>query len=190
MSDSDYWVASIDKKCAVFITNASVAVIADQGAGMGFTWARIGEVVVYSCYCTPNCTVQEFDLFLAVLENSIVYQPGAPANLVIAGDFNAHSSEWSSATMDRRGTMLTDLATSLGLAVCNVGSRPTYRRVNDASVIDVTLERAFPHRRLVSDWLVLEEIYYASDHLYIAFNMLTQTTHTSSHGSIGVRSPG
>lgn len=93
MGDPDHWIASLDRKCAIFISGASDKVISDHGAGAGYAWARIGHVVVYSCYCSPNCTVQDFDVFLAGLEESIRHLPGTPTNVIVAGDFNSHSSE-------------------------------------------------------------------------------------------------
>jgi len=141
MGDSEHWAESLDKKCAVFAPNSSDVTFAEQGAGVGFVWVWLGDVLLYSCYCTPNCSIQEYELFLGGLELSISYQPRAPVNLVVAGDFNSHFPEWDSARLDTRGSMLSDFATSLGLTVCNVGSRPTFSRANAASIIDVTLKR-------------------------------------------------
>jgi len=36
MGDSDHWVASLDRKCAVFAPNSSDAIFIEQGAGIGF----------------------------------------------------------------------------------------------------------------------------------------------------------
>ncbi|KAE9523750.1 hypothetical protein AGLY_015810 [Aphis glycines] len=107
--------------------------------------------------------------------------PATQADLIMAGDFNAHSAEWGSGTIDTRGTLLADFALALGLVVCNVGSKPTYRRVNAASVIDVTLARPLPgNYPLVEDWDALEEVYSASDHLYIKFTVATPDVHPRS----------
>ncbi|CAI6374150.1 unnamed protein product [Macrosiphum euphorbiae] len=132
MGDSDHWAESLDRKCAVFAPNSSDVTLAEQGAGVGFVWVWLDDVLLYSCYCTPNCSIQEYDLFLGGLEPSIAHQQRAPVNLVVAGDFNSHSPEWGSARLNTRGSMLSDFATSLGLTVCNVGSRPTFSRVNAA----------------------------------------------------------
>lgn len=191
MGDAEHWVASSDRKCAIFVPGASDAVIIDQGGGVGFAWARFRQVTVYSCYSSPNCTVQEFDLFLGGLEESIRLLPGVPTNLVVAGDFNSHSMEWGSTMIDARGRLLSDLVSALGFTVSNVGTRPTYRRVNAASVIDVTFERALPHNRpLISNWEVLEDVFSASDHLYVVYNVLAPVTHAILHQSAGVRQPG
>lgn len=173
MGDSDHWVSSTDDKCAIYIASASDEAITERGAGVGFAWARVKHFVVYSCYCSPNCTVQVFDSFLVGLEESIRHLPGVPA-----GDFNSHSSEWGSSTTDTRGVLLPDFASTLGLAVCNVGTKPTFRRVNAASVIDVTFERALPHSRpLIANWEVLQDAYSASEHAYVS-----RLRHTSDGG--------
>jgi len=168
MGDSEHWVESLDRKCAVFAPNSLDVTWDEHGEGAGFVWVWLGDVLLYSCYCTPNCSIQEYDLFLGGLEHSISHQPRAPVNLVVAGDLNSHAPEWGSARLDTRGSMLSDFAASLGLTVCNVSSRPTFSRANAASIIDVMLER-FPsrRRRLVTDWSVLEDIFSASDHSYI-----------------------
>jgi len=189
MGDSEHWAESLDKKSAIFISGASDSVICDKGAGTGFAWARINHVFFYSCYCTPNCTVQEFDLFLGGLEESIRNKPST--NLIVAGDFNSHSAEWGSATLDTRGSMLSDLISTLRLRVCNVGTRPTYRRVNATSVIDVTFERALPaYHPLVADWMVVEEAYSASDHQYITYRVSATALRTVASGPVRSRVPG
>jgi len=92
------WVDSADGKCAVYIPSRSAAIVSDHGSGQGFAWAKVGGKLVYSCYCTPNCTIDEFDNFLSGLEESIAQLAVAGIDLVVAGDFNAHSAEWGSST--------------------------------------------------------------------------------------------
>lgn len=65
----------------------------DYGAGQGFVWAKVDSLVIYSCYCSPNCTLQEFDAFLGDLKASIRSQLNRQVNLIVAGDLNAHSAE-------------------------------------------------------------------------------------------------
>lgn len=191
MGDSDHWAESLDKKSAVFAPNSSDAVLTEQGAGVGFAWVWLGEVLLYSCYCTPNCSIQEYDQFLGGLQLSISHQTRAPAHLVVAGDFNSHSPEWGSARLDTRGSLLSDFATSLGLSVCNVGTTPTFSRANATSVIDVTLER-FPSRgcHIVTDWSVLVDIYSASDHSYIEYQVSSRSTQASARQNARARAPG
>jgi len=172
MSDDERWIVSTDSKSAIYVTGNPCPVITDHGAGQGFVWARVDSSVVYSCYCSPNCTLQEFDVFLSGLEASIRQHLNRQVNLIVAGDLNAHSAEWGSDYGDTRGSLLSDLVLSLGMIVCNRGSTPTYRRVNASSVIDVTFARPLPNNHsLVTNWEALEDLYSASDHLYISFTL-------------------
>lgn len=93
MGDSDHWIESLDKKCALFATNSSDETFTEQGAGPGFVCVWLSDVLLYSCYCTPNCSIQEYDLFLDGLQHSITNQRRVPCSLVVAGDFNSHSPE-------------------------------------------------------------------------------------------------
>jgi len=171
MGNDQQWVASADSKCAIFVAS-STAYISDRGSGIGFAWARIGSTLFYSCYFTSNCTIPEFDQFLGDLDASIRNQTIAGSDIIVAGDFNSHSAEWGSATDDARGSLLSDFAASLELVVCNVGSTLTYRRVNAASVIDVTFSRSRGNRHLVSDWSDIAGCYASSDHEYIVYTVL------------------
>lgn len=183
------WIASADSKCAIYVTS-SAAHISDRGDGVGFAWARIGSTLFYSCYFTPNCTIQEFDQFLGDLDASIRNQAIAGLDIIVAGDFNSHSAEWGSATEDARGSLLSDFAASLELVVCNVGSTPTFRRVNAATVIDVTFSRSRGNRCLVSDWSVITGCYTASDHEYIGYSVLKPEAPRPATDHRATRCPG
>jgi len=166
---------SVDGKSAIYVTGNPRPLIMDRGAGIGFAWVMVNNNIYYSCYCSPNCTIGEFDSFLDGLETSIRLQANGQVNLIVAGDFNAHSASWGSATDDARGSLLFDMASSLNMTVCNRGSSPAYARVNAASVIDVTWTRPLPgNHPLVNNWTVLEDAYSASDHSYIAFTVSAQ----------------
>lgn len=171
LGQAQQWVASANNKCGIYIPNRSNIIVADLGSGEGFAWARVDSTLFYSCYCTPNCTIHEFDSFLGGLEGFIRHLSIAGMNAVVAGDFNSHSAEWGSSTDDLRGFLLSGFASALGLTVCNVGSVPTYRRVNASSVIDVTFALSVSNRPLVTDWTVLASRYTASDHEYVAYTV-------------------
>lgn len=164
------WVPSSDGKCAVYVSGRS-ADVSDQGYGCGFALAKVGGKLFFSCYYTPNCTIQDFDRFLNSLELSVQHNAGAGSDVIVAGDFNSHSAEWGSSKEDARGSLLSNFASALDLTVCNVGSVPTFRRVNATSVIDVTFARSADKRPLVHDWSVLEQRYSGSDHEYIAYSV-------------------
>ncbi|KAL4082654.1 hypothetical protein QTP88_029715 [Uroleucon formosanum] len=170
--NEQHWVSSTDNKCAVSLARKSSARLTEKGAGAGFAWAKINRTTFYSCYCTPNCRTQEFDVFLSGLEDSIRIHTTRDTALIVAGDLNSHSAEWGSSSDDTRGLMLSGFASSLGLHVCNVGTVPTFSPVNASSVIDVTFARSPPGTcPLVENWRVLTELESASDHLYVEYTV-------------------
>jgi hypothetical protein len=58
------WVSSNDNKCSVVSVDHSVPHIEDKGSGTGFAWIKLGILVIYSCYYTPNCSATEFEEYL------------------------------------------------------------------------------------------------------------------------------
>lgn len=126
-------------------------------------------MLIYSCYSTPRWNDDEFNQSLMDIEASIA---GSLEDefLVVAGDFNAHSADWSSSTDDRRGGMLSDFAASIGLLPCNVGHTLTYSRVNAQSVIDVTFTQLQP-TVVIHGWRVMTELNSGSDHNYLRFSV-------------------
>jgi len=88
--------------------------------------------------------------------------------LLIAGDFNAKSAYWGSSVTDGKGEALESFAASLGLWTCNIGDKPTFRRGDSRSVIDVTFVGTGPWE--LSGWTVLDD-YTGSDHLYLMYEI-------------------
>lgn len=55
--------------------------------------------------------------------------------------------------------------------VGNVGTEPTYRRINAESVIDVKFHRCQP-RLALTQWRVMDKVESASDHRYIQIRLV------------------
>ncbi|KAL4141442.1 hypothetical protein QTP88_004080 [Uroleucon formosanum] len=70
MEDAN-WVSSDDNRCAVVAVGHSVPPIEDRDSGTGFAWIKLGSLVIYSCYYTPNCSVAEFEEYRSRSEDSI-----------------------------------------------------------------------------------------------------------------------
>jgi len=122
---------------------------------------------LYSCYCSPNVALSDFEDFLSALETSV---RSSPCPTIITGDFNAKSREWGSPKEDNRGKALADLSASLGLTVCNQG-QPTFVRGASESHIDLTLATRTA-TCWVDDWKVLDEE-SLSLHKYVEFKVRT-----------------
>lgn len=74
---------------------------------------RVGCTLVYNCYCSSNCTVDEYRNLLAGLEEDV--RGRQARNIIVGGYFNARLREWGLRAGDRRCELLLELAASLGL---------------------------------------------------------------------------
>ncbi|EFN75967.1 hypothetical protein EAI_02257, partial [Harpegnathos saltator] len=97
---------------------------------------------------------------------------------IVAGDFNAHSKEWSCGPWQRdpRGEAVADWAAGLGLVLINMESTSTYVRPDGGgeSVIDLTW--ASPSAAWLFRWWVVEkEREPLSDHRYVAWTLRLPT---------------
>lgn len=169
------WYPDSNGKAAIVCNSDNV--VDDTGqCEHGFRWITVGEITLYSCYWSPNTTLQEYEQFLTRLENSV---RGRNTEILIAGDFNAWHTTWGSRYNNLRGESLVDMITSLGLVICNTGSSPTFQRGNTESVIDLTLATPGLAAR-IKNWEVADAT-TLSDHNYIKFTI--QTPPQDTHGS-------
>lgn len=92
-----------------------------------------------------------------------------PREKIIAGDFNAKSSEWNSPKTDARGTILMEWISTLNLVIQNMGNKPTFVRKATKSFIDVTLasERV---AKIITNWSVLDDE-TLTEHKFIEFTI-------------------
>jgi len=165
--DASRWIKSKDGLSAVALTVAAEFPVEESGAENGIAWLRCSGITMFSCYWTPHCLLSAFQSFLNRLDRA-VRLVGGP-NVIVAGDFNAKSSEWGSDVNNDRGAALGEFAASLGLAVCNVGTTPTFQRREQLSVLDVTFSRG--PLCDVEAWTVITNVESRSDHRYISFRI-------------------
>lgn len=162
---SNAWlVDSGTRRAAIWVPGHSVS-IGNVLRDPEFVSARINGVQVFSCYASPNQTLEAFSNFLQRLEDSIRLAPGVP--VLVAGDFNARSAAWGDRVNNRRGVELSALFETLELVVSNTGTTPTFNRGN-GSVVDVTATSESLVQRM-SAWRVLDDEFNYSDHHYIRY---------------------
>jgi len=94
-------------------------------------------------------------------------------DIVLAGDFNAHSLHWGSSTTSPKGELLEAWTASLDLWLANIGDAPTCVRWQGSSVVDLTWVSPGLVGRVV-DWRVRVDFESLSDHQYISFSILNQ----------------
>lgn len=173
---SPCWLGSLDKTAAVTWCTDRVSLPCSLlSRGNGFVVLSRGDLIVVSCYCSPNVSLARFLSFLDDLERALISVPGAtplrfPPYLLLGGDMNAKSTAWGSPFTDARGDALQDWAARWGLCLANTGTSPTCVRPQDVSFVDVTWTSWILAGRLHC-WTVLEEVESLSDHLYISFEV-------------------
>ena len=167
------WYTDDEKDVAIWCSNPRGVTISRWGRGNGFVFVQVDDVLLYSCYCSPNSSRQEFDSFLEEISRSIERE--GSDNFVVAGDFNAAAEEWGSRRTCKRGAALLDWIFQNNLLILNDRRTPTFYRRGQESFIDLTMCSARLAARL-GRWCVQEENESLSDHRYIGFEVDGDTT--------------
>ncbi|KAJ4443296.1 hypothetical protein ANN_04964 [Periplaneta americana] len=92
------------------------------------------DIYVCNIYCDPDC---DFTQILNELEAICSDLKGK--HLLIVGDINAKHHAWNSPVSDSKGKQFFDFCCSHNLAILNTGNKPTFRRNNSTSFIDVSV---------------------------------------------------
>ncbi|XP_071581984.1 uncharacterized protein [Temnothorax nylanderi] len=96
-------------------------------------------------------------------------------NLLICGDFNAHSSLWDPRHRDYKGDLLEDWAAQMDVRLINVGNKATFASAQGSSIIDLTWASPGLLGR-IRNWAVRDEMESLSDHAYITFTISDSPT--------------
>lgn len=156
------WI--VDERVNVSIASDGSPCITKQGAGAGFAWVDVAEVGrVYSCYISPNCSIEEFETFLDNLTSSTNDAPNSNA-VLLSGDFNATCETWGAPRSDKRGRLMLDWMAANNLVVMNDGLHPTFHRAEQESYIDLTVCSVGLADK-VKDWKVLTDEENLSDRI-------------------------
>ncbi|CAB0028338.1 unnamed protein product [Trichogramma brassicae] len=130
-----------------------------------FAWARIGEIFLFSVYAPPRLSEREFSALLA----NITEEARGRRPLVIAGDFNAWSTEWGCRETRPRASILLDSLALLDAVLLNTGDVPTFNGRQGSSIVDLTFVCETLTLRVLS-WTV-SGLYTHSDHQAIVFEI-------------------
>lgn len=138
--------------------------------GNGFVVVRMGDIVIVSCYISPNCSWRAYVEFLESLKDAV--EEFFNSRLLIGGDLNARSGVWGDKRTNGRGELLLEFMLGLDLRVANVGNVPTCVRTQGTSVVDTTW--VSPSLiGLISNWRVGKDEETLSDHARIRFELGT-----------------
>lgn len=164
----------MDDKTAIALSSTVNVAATDSSKGPGFACVALSGFLVYSCYWKPGGLLQDFERFLAGLEDDVRRRDNPEAVLIIAGDFNAKSSKWGLDTRNQHGSTLERFSSLLLLWSMKVGSVPTFAIRERSSVINITFAR-LPTGISIRDWRVRDDLNSNSDHRFIQFAMYTST---------------
>lgn len=161
------WFADNTGTAAIWVKNRRKFQIEECGKGDGFVWIQSEGATYFSCYLSPNEGIGVFRQKLEHLEEKIRSTDG---EVVVAGDFNAKSSEWGMTRSDTRGTELAEMVARLDMTILNTGTTTTLRRSGQrGSIIDLTMATPNIAAR-ITGWQVFEG-FTASDHQFIGFQV-------------------
>lgn len=174
------WYGSLDARSAIYITESVDPT--SSGQGQEFVWIDIEGIRIYSCYFSPNRKIKEYRLFLNSLEDSIHTATNAK-NLIVTGDFNAHSQVWGSRSTCHRGNLVLEFMGALNLITKNDGVLPTWTRGQSQSFLDLTMVPTHMIGRM-THWEVMETE-SLSDHFYVHFiiNQSPKDTYSTVNSS-------
>ncbi|KAI8122657.1 Retrovirus-related Pol polyprotein from type-1 retrotransposable element R1 2 [Lucilia cuprina] len=138
----------------------------------GFVRAKIGGIYIYSCYAPPSASIEQFEQMLNRLKRDAeTHNPK-----IVAGNFNAWSTEWGSRSTNNRGRILLETFSSDDLTLVNKGDANTFRARGLGSIVDLTFASSSMARRI--DWKSIIFTIEESNTKYSAKN----TAHTSFRG--------
>jgi hypothetical protein len=121
--DVPNWIGDLDGLTAVTWTPtlSAFGALLDRGSGyVAVEWAGIAVVAVY---VSPNSGLAAFGDFLDDVGESV--KRCFPRQVLVLGDFNAHSTQWGNSATNTRGRWLTDWAAGLGLLLVNKSTAST-----------------------------------------------------------------
>ncbi|CAB0028290.1 unnamed protein product [Trichogramma brassicae] len=159
------WLADADGQAAIWVHGGIPVQERPARVHPYFAWARIGGIFFFSVYAPPRLSEREFSALLA----NITEKARGRRPLVIAGDFNAWSTEWGCRETRPRASILLDSLALLDAVLLNTGDVPTFNGRQGSSIVDLTFvcETLAPR---VKSWTV-SEWYTHSDHQAILFEI-------------------
>ncbi|XP_038106605.1 uncharacterized protein LOC119766237 [Culex quinquefasciatus] len=157
------WLSDPPKAAAIWVTG-QFPIQELVAAEEGFVIAKVNGVFYCSCYAPPRWSIDRFDRMLDRLTDALT----GKTPVVVAGDFNAWSTQWGSRESNRRGQDLLEALARLNVDLANEGFTSTFRRNGVSSIVDVTF--CSPSLMASMDWKV-DEGYTHSDHQAVTFRI-------------------
>uniref|UniRef100_A0ABD2WW19 Endonuclease/exonuclease/phosphatase domain-containing protein n=1 Tax=Trichogramma kaykai TaxID=54128 RepID=A0ABD2WW19_9HYME len=171
------WIADSNRQAAIWVRGGLPVQDRPSRPLSFFTRARVSDVYIFSVYAPPRLSIAEFSALLA----DVVDEAQGKRPLIVAGDFNAWSTEWGSSETKPHGAILLDAFSVLDVVLLNTGSTPTFIRPQGSSIIDLSFASDSLTPR-VAGWRVERGVVTNSDHRAITFNLSDHRPHRGSEG--------
>lgn len=79
------WITSVGWEASIKPLNLKIK---NSGQGIGYVWIEARNMIVFSCYCSPNVEVRVFQTMLDGITRQILAGVRG-ADVIVGGDFNA-----------------------------------------------------------------------------------------------------
>lgn len=158
------WISDSTKTAAIWVTGNYPIQVVVSSTEEGFVIAKINGVYFCSVYAPPRWPLARYDQML----DKIVDHLAGLSPIVVAGDFNAWSTQWGSRVTNTRGQNLLEALARLNVELANVGDASTFRRNGVSSIIDITF--CSPILLGQTNWRV-DESHTNSDHQAIHYRI-------------------
>ncbi|CAB0040549.1 unnamed protein product [Trichogramma brassicae] len=169
---SNTWLADADSQAAIWVQRGIPVQERPAQVHPYFAWARIGGIFFFSVYAPPKLSEMKFSALLA----NITEEARGSKPLVIAGDFNAWSTEWGCRETRPRASILLDSLALLDAVLLNTCDVPSFNGRQGSSIVNLSFvcETLVPR---VKSWTVSGR-YTHSDHQAIVFEIEDTATST------------
>nr|CAI5853258.1 unnamed protein product [Callosobruchus analis] len=162
------WYTDLNLDVAAYVRNRTVGINSVEKKN-GYLSISLGKIKIYCCYCSPNSSLDQFSEYMETLWDDVAT---AGQDVIVLGDLNAKAVDWGSPVTDKRGRILCEWLSAYNMVVLNDGLRPTFRRRESNSYIDVTIASQELAGN-IRGWEVLETE-TLSDHMFIYFEVVTK----------------
>ncbi|CAB0027841.1 unnamed protein product [Trichogramma brassicae] len=109
------WISDADNQSAIWVCGRAPVQRYSSGQSHFYTWAQIAGIFIFSIYAPPRLSHEEFTGLLS----NIVDEARGKTPILVAGDFNAWSTEWGSRETKPRGEALLDALAPLDVLLLN-----------------------------------------------------------------------
>ncbi|CAB0040808.1 unnamed protein product [Trichogramma brassicae] len=165
LASPNTWLADADGQAAIWVHGGIPVQERPARVHPYFAWARIDGIFFFSVYAPPRLSEREFSALLA----NITEEARGRRPLVIAGDFNAWSTEWGCRKTRPRASILLDSLALFDAVLLNTGDVPTFNGRQGSLIVDLTFVCETLTPRVLS-WTV-SGLYTHSDHQAIIFKI-------------------